>query len=75
MLLLVIFAAYRSYTYQWMQLAIYLIVAVDIPLVYLIINLRKSKTAEDFGDLSTLAKIIMVAGILSMQLFYLSYGS
>ncbi|NOR86736.1 MAG: hypothetical protein GQ527_03915 [Bacteroidales bacterium] len=73
MLFLVVISAYYTYVYDWIKLGIYLLVAVGIPLIYLNMNLNKSKNAEDFSDLSTLAKIIMVAGILSMQLFYISY--
>ena len=36
-------------------------------------HIVKAKTKEDFHFLSNAAKIIMVAGILSMQLFYISY--
>lgn len=75
MLLLLLFAAYMAYSYGWLQLAIYLLVAVGIPLIYFIMNLQSAQNKKDFKDLSFLAKIIMIAGILSMQLFYISYGS
>ncbi len=66
-------AAYYSYQFSWTKLSIYFIVAVGIPMLYFIVNLNKSKQKEDFENLSTLAKIIMLAGILSMQVFYISY--
>lgn len=75
MLLLLLFAIFMAYSYAWLQLAIYLGVAVGIPLIYFILNLIKAQHKKDFKDLSLLAKIIMIAGILSMQLFYISYGS
>lgn len=75
MLLLLLSAAYMAYSYGWLQLAIYLLVAVGIPLIYFIMNLQSAQNKKDFKDLSFLAKIIMIAGILSMQLFYISYGS
>ena len=73
MIISTIYAAYYSYTIQLFKLSIYLLIAVVIPLVYLIMNLHKSQNKEDFGDLSTLAKIIMIAGILSIQIFYINY--
>jgi len=75
MLLLVFASSWFAYSYHWIKLSIYLLVAVGIPLVYLNTNLLKSHSPKDFSDLSMLAKIIMIAGILSMQLFYISYGS
>jgi len=51
----------------------YLLVAVQISLFYFAYNIMKAKIKEDFHSLSNMAKVIMVAGILSMQLFYISY--
>lgn len=73
MILSTIYAAYYSYIFQLNKLGIYFLVAVVIPLVYLIMNLFKSTNKEDFSDLSFLAKIIMLAGILSIQIFYINY--
>lgn len=67
-------ACYLTHGYDWTQLTIYLLVAVGIPLLYFLMNLKKSQNQEDFSNLSILAKVIMAAGILSMQLFYISYG-
>jgi 4-hydroxybenzoate polyprenyltransferase len=75
MMSILVFTIFHVHTYQWTQLAIYLGVAVGIPLIYFLINLIKAENKKDFKDLSLLAKIIMIAGILSMQLFYISYGS
>lgn len=75
MLFLLGIIIYITYSYNWLQLAIYLLVAVGIPSLYFIMNLRTANFKKDFKDLSLLAKIIMIAGILSMQLFYISYGS
>jgi len=75
MLTVLILAIYISYSYNWLQLSIYLGVAVGIPLIYFMMNLRSAENKKDFKDLSFLAKIIMIAGILSMQLFYISYGT
>jgi 4-hydroxybenzoate polyprenyltransferase len=51
----------------------YLLIVVQTLLVYLTFSTLKAKTKEDFHFLSNALKIIMVAGILSMQLFYISY--
>lgn len=74
MLLMLGSAIYFGYLFHWTQLSIYLGVAVGIPLLYFLKNLKNSQTTEDFSNLSNLAKVIMLAGILSMQLFYISYG-
>jgi len=74
-LLLLLMAVYVTLHFHWTQLAIYLSVAVGIPLIYFFMNLTSANLKKDFKDLSLLAKIIMIAGILSMQLFYISYGS
>lgn len=73
MIILVILAIYFAYTYNWLKLSTYLSVAVLLPLIYFVYLLRKSQNTEQFGDLSTLAKIIMIAGILSIQVFYINY--
>jgi 4-hydroxybenzoate polyprenyltransferase len=50
----------------------YLLVAVQTILVYLLYQVFRTKTSENFGFLSNTAKVIMVAGILSMELIYIS---
>jgi 4-hydroxybenzoate polyprenyltransferase len=67
-------AIYFTYSYKWYQLSIYLGIAVGIPILYLLKELRKAEKKDDFKQLSLLTKIIMIAGVLSMQLFYISYG-
>lgn len=51
----------------------YLLIAVQSILIFMAYNILKAQTKEDFHFLSNAAKLIMVAGILSMQLFYISY--
>lgn len=65
---------YFSHYFHWTQLSIYLGIAVGIPLLYFLNGLKNSQNTNDFSNLSILAKVIMLAGILSMQLFYISYG-
>ena len=50
----------------------YLMIAVQTLLIYLLYNTFTAHTKEDFHFLSNAAKILMVAGILSMQLFCVS---
>lgn len=51
----------------------YLMIAVQSLLLFLLAQVIKAGSATEFHFLSTATKIIMVAGILSMQLFYISY--
>ncbi|RLD36923.1 MAG: hypothetical protein DRI74_08025 [Bacteroidetes bacterium] len=64
---------YYSFKMNWIYLAVYLIVAVLIPVFYFEWTARKAKLKTDFMDLSFLSKIIMLAGILSMQVFSLQF--
>ncbi len=45
----------------------YLLLTVELPLFYVIIQLYKAETKENYSSLSGIMKIIMFAGILSMQ--------
>lgn len=51
----------------------YFMIAVQPLFVYLFIQLLKAKEKEDFYFLSLISKIIMLAGILSIQLIQLHY--
>jgi len=51
----------------------YLMIAVQPLLIFLLYYTLKAKDKEDFHFVSNVSKIIMLAGILSMQLFYISY--
>ena len=50
----------------------YLLIAVQTLFAYLLFLLAKAKKKEDYKTVSDAAKIVMVAGILSMQLFCIS---
>lgn len=52
--------------------AVYLITTVILPLVYFAVVLWKASAPRDFKKLSTLLKIVMLTGILSMGVFSLS---
>lgn len=69
---ILVFAAY-AYKLGWYFFVVYLLVAILIPVVYFEWTARKAKVKDDYKDLSFLTKIIMLAGILSMQVFSLQF--
>lgn len=52
----------------WMLVFWYFLIVVQLPMVYLLYKLYIAKKREDYHYLSNLCKLIMVAGILSIQL-------
>lgn len=66
------FSQFLLYKHGYSQVFWYLMVTVQLLLVYFISQTLSAKTKAEFHFLSNVAKIIMVAGILSMQLFYIS---
>jgi len=69
---ILVFAAY-AFKMDWYFFVVYLLIAVFIPVIYFEWTARKAKVKDDFKDLSFLTKIIMLAGILSMQVFSLQF--
>lgn len=57
---------------HWIMIFWYFMIAVQLPSVYLLIQLFRSKNQEDFHFLSSLCKLIMFAGIISMELVSIS---
>ena len=53
----------------WLGIA-YSVPAIIFPLLIILFRLPKSNTPEHFHQLSTLAKLVMFTGILSMTFFY-----
>ncbi len=51
----------------------YLAITVMLLLAYVLYQLSRANDTQDFKFLSNAYKLIMVAGILSMELFYISY--
>ncbi|HSG68585.1 MAG TPA: geranylgeranylglycerol-phosphate geranylgeranyltransferase [Bacteroidales bacterium] len=51
----------------------YLLIAVQSIFVYFLVILLMARSAEAFGFLGTTAKVLMLAGILSMELIYISF--
>lgn len=60
--------------YAWLignkLLAIYCVVLIIAPLVYIVKQLYKAVASQDYHALSTLIKFVMLTGILSMLFFY-----
>lgn len=56
--------------YQWWLAVAYTLPAVIFPLVIVLLKLRRSIASADYHRLSTLTKLVMFTGILSMLFFY-----
>jgi 4-hydroxybenzoate polyprenyltransferase len=52
----------------WMLVFWYFLLIVQLPMIYLLFRLYRAKKKEDYHFLSNLCKLIMFAGILSIQL-------
>jgi 4-hydroxybenzoate polyprenyltransferase len=69
--LTIIFLTFGQWTFfnsGQMLIFWYFLIVVQLPLIYLLFKLYRAKTREDYHSLSNLCKIIMFAGILSIQL-------
>ena len=55
--------------FGWWWSALYCFVLIILPLLYILKKLFVAKTTEDFHRLSSVIKMVMLAGILSMVLF------
>jgi 4-hydroxybenzoate polyprenyltransferase len=74
-LLLQLFIFYKLYKQHFSVLLIYLFVFVFIPLVLLIWKLYKSQQKQEYHTLSKWVKYIMLTGVLSTIIIYLTcYG-
>lgn len=56
----------------WWPAAGYILGALILPLILMLRNLYRAKLTEDYHQLSTLVKMVMLLGILSMLLFLFS---
>jgi len=66
-----VFLAFAQWTFfnrGWMMVFWYFLIIIQLPMVYLIYKLYRAEKREDYHFLSNLCKLIMFAGILSMQL-------
>ena len=71
--LLIAVATYYVFKIHYLLLFVYLIIAVIFPYFYLFFTLTKSKEKSDFHLASNMCKIIMLAGILSMQILSINF--
>jgi 4-hydroxybenzoate polyprenyltransferase len=56
--------------FQWWWLEVYAVLCVILPLVLIFQKLFKASSTEEYHNLSTRIKLVMLAGILSMIFFY-----
>jgi 4-hydroxybenzoate polyprenyltransferase len=56
--------------FRWWWAVIYSVPAIIIPLVMILLKLRNSHSTQDFHRLSSMTKLVMLTGILSMAFFY-----
>lgn len=59
------------FPYQWYWLMVYCVLLIIIPLLLIFRRLFRAKTVQDFHKLSSLVKITMATGIISMIFFKL----
>src|SRR5215204_706953 len=55
--------------FRWWWSALYCFVMIILPLLYILRKLLVAKTTEDFHQLSSVIKLVMLTGILSMIFF------
>ncbi|HUM66545.1 MAG TPA: UbiA family prenyltransferase, partial [Chitinophagaceae bacterium] len=56
--------------FQWWWAVVYCVLLIILPLLYIFRKLFKAVTVQDYHQLSTLLKLTMLTGILSMTFFY-----
>lgn len=71
-MLLLAYAQVILYLMNWSMLFWYFTITVQLPSIYLLFRLFMARETADYRFLSSLCKIIMLAGILSMQLITIS---
>jgi 4-hydroxybenzoate polyprenyltransferase len=64
----ILYCCWIAFTLSQMMVLLYLLATIEFPLIYLLVKLFRSGSREEFHFLSGICKIIMVAGILTMQL-------
>ena len=55
--------------FRWWWSALYCLVLIILPLLYILRKLFVAKTTEDFHQLSSIIKLVMLTGIVSMVFF------
>jgi 4-hydroxybenzoate polyprenyltransferase len=71
--LVLLWAAYQLFKMNLLPLAIFVILILFPMSVLVISRIIKSREAKDYHYIGNLLKIFIFSGILSMQLFYLSF--
>ena len=71
-IILLAFGLLVLYRLTLMTVFWYLLVTTLLPMIYLIFRVFRSNTPEEYHIMSNICKIIMVAGVLSMQLIEIS---
>jgi 4-hydroxybenzoate polyprenyltransferase len=69
--LTILFLAFAQWTFinrGWILIFWYFLIIIQLPMIYLIYKLYRAENREDYHYLSNLCKLVMFAGILSMQL-------
>jgi len=67
----ILFMAFAQWTFLnrgWMLVFWYFLIVIQFPMIYLVYKLFHAEKREDYHFLSNLCKLIMFAGILSIQL-------
>lgn len=70
LILLIMILQFKSSFYSFL----YVLIALKLPISYIIYKIKFAKTKKDFWFISQLLKIIMLLGILSMFIFWLIYN-
>lgn len=56
--------------FQWWWAVVYCILMIIVPLLYIFLKLFKASSVQEYHKLSSLTKLVMFTGILSMIFFY-----
>jgi 4-hydroxybenzoate polyprenyltransferase len=71
LLVILCFVQFKIFFWHWYLVIIYLLLAVQLPLILVIPRLANAFTPHGYHKVSNLIKIIMLSGILSMLFFKL----
>ncbi len=72
-ILIMAYSQYQLFIKNFTIVFWYLLIVVQPLFIYLLINVIRSKNKDNYRFSGNLSKIIMLAGILSMQLVYISF--
>lgn len=56
--------------FRWWWAVVYCVLAIIIPLVFILLRLFKASSVKDYHQLGNYTKLVMLTGILSMTFFY-----